>query len=177
MTRRTDHHLHIIPSVLDRLTGAAENSARASVSWLKEAIIRDLERLLNTRQIVAGLPPELQAENRAPVNSATLKRIAPELQEVRHSVAAYGLPELSQFDQQSADKQEELIAAALQHTIQLFEPRLNPHQLRVTPKKREDKQTIGFAITAVLQLDPAPPEITFDTVLHLQTGRFEVERK
>ena len=92
---RFDNEIRITPSVLDRLIDyepelsqePAASRAR-SLRELKQAVRRDLEFLLNTRQVAGGLPVGLK--------------------EVNKSVAAYGLPDFSNVNVNSPDEQMRL---------------------------------------------------------------------
>ena len=64
---------------------------------------------------------------------------------------------------------------AIQSTIELFEPRLT--RVRVTPLTPLKKSvlTIRFQIEAQLRADPFPEQISFDTVLEVARGSYEVK--
>lgn len=145
-------------SVLDRLMDdEPDNTAEAplthaqSVRILKEAVRRDLEWLLNTRR-VALPPPE-------------------SLKEVNRSVYAYGLPDFSSFRQKDQDKLVRLLTAA----IKTFEPRLA--NVKVYPSEAAEPgfRTLRMRIEGTLLMDPAPEHVSFDTVLELTSGEYEVK--
>src|SRR5215510_13261049 len=107
---RIDSEIRITPSVLDRLIDHEPQSSREapasrsqSLNDLKDAVKRDLEWLLNARQIVGGLPPELKELNR--------------------SLAAYGLPDFTSISIKSPSDQKRM-QRVLEWTISAFEPRL-----------------------------------------------------
>src|SRR6266487_548663 len=98
-------------SVLDRLIDYDPDTSREgllsrpkSLRQLKEAVRRDLEWLLNTRQ-VAGLS-EL------------------DLREVKESVAAFGLPEFTNLSANKPDDQKQM-RRDIEEAIRFFEPRLD----------------------------------------------------
>src|SRR6266542_5705646 len=79
---RTDNEVRVTTSVLDRLLDYEPEITREpiashskSLRQLKQSVKRDLEWLLNTRQVAGGLPPGLK--------------------EINRSVAAYGLPDFT----------------------------------------------------------------------------------
>ena len=85
MASRFDNDIRITASVLDRLLDAepetkqeAPATRQKSLRDLKAAVKRDLEWLLNSRQVVGGVPDELK--------------------ETSHSLAAFGLPDAAPFD-------------------------------------------------------------------------------
>jgi type VI secretion system protein ImpF len=147
-------------SVLDRLIDAdPRNSSEApatraqSVRMLRDAVRRDLEWLLNTRQ-VAFPPPE-------------------GLRELNRSVYVYGLPDFTGYGLSSAAAEARL-TRQLQSALKFFEPRLA--KVKVVPVEPLASKTraFRFRIEALLMMDPAPEHISFDTVLQLTTNQYEV---
>ena len=117
-----------------------------------DAVRRDLEELLNTRQ---PDPP-------------------PEFPEVARSVVAYGLPDLSSVGGASIP-QRDALCRVIEATIARYEPRLR--KVRVTIADPPDRAALAvrFHVEAALNVDPAP-EVTFETVLDLTSGRATVTR-
>jgi type VI secretion system protein ImpF len=122
-----------------------------SVRLLKESVRRDLEWLLNTRRV--AVPP------------------AEALKEVNRSVYIYGLPDFSSFRLKDQEKLVRLLTAA----IKLFEPRLG--NVRVFPPEAAEAgyRTLRMRIEGTLLMDPAPEHVSFDTVLELTSGEYEVK--
>lgn len=122
-----------------------------SVRLLKEAVRRDLEWLLNTRRI-AVLPAE-------------------SLKDVHKSVYVYGLPDFSSFRLKDQDKLVRLLTGA----IKIFEPRLA--NVKVYPSEAAEPgfRTLRMRIEGSLMMDPAPEHVSFDTVLELTSGEYEVK--
>lgn len=155
---RTKRAIEGVLRVIDEVLSLRGDSARQ----LKLAVRRDLEWLLNTRQIAGGLPAGLAAVNR--------------------SQLAYGLPDFSRFSVNNPLDRERM-QLELEQAIRLFEPRLE--DARVLPNLREkeiqvkDKvQTelsLGFRIEAVLKMEPAPERVVFDTELDALSGRHVVK--
>jgi type VI secretion system protein ImpF len=156
---RTDNEVRVVVSVLDRLidyepeiTREPIASRSKSLRQLKQAVRRDLEWLLNTRQIAGGLPPELK--------------------ETVDSVMSYGLPDFTHLSMENADDQK-FIKREIEETIRRFEQRLESVSVSIEPVRSTDR-LLRFRIDARLKVDPAPEPITFDTVLQLGSGQYTV---
>jgi len=147
------------PSVLDRLLDddprmSHETAASRfkSLQQYKNSVRRDLEWLLNTRQIVGGIRSELE--------------------EAGHSLAAYGLPDFTSANIKSQADQT-LVRRAVENVIRIFEPRLEDVVVTIVGREGIDL-TLRFRIDARLKVLPAPEPVTFDTVLQLSTGKYSV---
>lgn len=148
-------------SLLDRLI---DNDPRTSIEAPlthgqtvrihKDAVRRDLEWLLNTRRNPDQLPESLRELNR--------------------SLYIYGLPDFTAYSMANPKDQKKLIAH-LQTTIKLFEPRLGRPRLILVPQKEEKSRMLRFRIEAMLLMDPAPEQVSFDTILQLTSGEYEVK--
>jgi type VI secretion system protein ImpF len=147
-------------SFLDRLIDLEPKSAtegppsRAkSVRQLKVSLRRDLEWLLNTRR----RPDAAGSEYR----------------ELEKSLFNYGLPDITSIAHDSHQDRQRL-NRMLEQTLALFEPRLS--RIRVVPLEELTgaKHILRFQIEALLDMDPAPEMITFDTVLQLSSGAYQV---
>ncbi|MBI4877701.1 MAG: type VI secretion system baseplate subunit TssE [Acidobacteria bacterium] len=151
---------HVTPSLLDRLTDAEPKLAldspmtRAqSVRQLKASLRHDLEWLLNTRRTPDEAPdtlPDLQA-----------------------SLYNYGLPDMTSFSINSQQDQSRL-SWLLESTIATFEPRLESVQVSMEPVAAGSRM-LRFQIEGMLRMDPAPERISFDTVLELTSGTYQVK--
>lgn len=152
----------VTQSVLDRLIDTEPDSRveagltrSQSVRALKASLRRDLEWLLNTRRI-----PEPAGE------------IYPEL---GRSLYDYGFPDFSALSFANVRDRQRLLRT-LETTIRLFEPRLE--SVRVVPVEADSDamlRTVRFQIEGLLMMDPAPEQVTFDTVLSLTTGEYQVK--
>ncbi len=156
---RTDNEVRVAISVLDRLLDYEPEinrepipSRSKSLRQLKQAVRRDLEWLLNTRQIVDGVPPDLK--------------------ETLNSVASYGLPDFTHLSMESADDQK-FVRREIEETVRRFEQRLENVTVTVEPVRSTDR-LLRFRIDARLKVDPAPEPITFDTMLQLGSGHYTV---
>lgn len=145
----------VTQSVLDRLTQVEEWPAtrNQSVRFFKDALKRDLEWLLNTRRPPL---PELDAR---PV--------------ARETVINFGLPDISALGLSSASDQRSL-RMAIEACVRAFEPRLTDVRVRLESTDTTDRR-LRFHIEGNMKLDPAPEEITFDTVLELTSGEYKVK--
>jgi type VI secretion system protein ImpF len=143
------------PSLLSRLT----DSDTEGTNWrrgyeiddLMDAVQRDLEDLLNTPRRYPDIPAALE--------------------KTRNSIAGYGLPELVSRTASTPDEQKHL-SDLLQDTISRFEPRLEEVYAEVVPGNRQTQ--LRVRVKARLRIDPAP-EVAFDTILELNTGRCSVQ--
>ncbi len=158
MSSRTPD-LSLRPSVIDRLLGAASPGGGGaesvgSVAQTQAAVLRDLEWLLNTRRIYTGV-----GEGR------------PELEK---SLYRYGLADVTSLERGSSVSAG-LLARDLAESIRLFEPRLS--QVRVTARTEADpaSRVVRFLVEAMLDIDPEPMPVAFDTRLEVGRGNFRVE--
>lgn len=157
---RTDNELQVTNSVLDRLLDYEPEISREplasrskSLRQLKQAVRRDLEWLLNTRQPVMGL--------------------ATEMKETNNSVVTYGLPDFTHLSIDSASDQK-FIKREIEETVRRFEQRLESVIVTIEPVSSVER-ILRFRIDARLKIDPAPEPITFDTVLQLGSGQYVVQ--
>ncbi len=146
-------------SVLDRLIQSGEpepRTAAESVRALKDAVMRDVEWLLNTRRIATLAPPELS--------------------EVNNSVYHYGLADITSVSAGSVTARRELLRR-VEQCVERFEPRLTSVRVTETAAAAgsETSRNIRFHIEAVLKIDDPEP-IFFDTVLDPGSGRFNVPK-
>jgi type VI secretion system protein ImpF len=157
---RAQTDLAITLSVLDRLidnepkvSTEAPLQRSQSVRQLKNSLRRDLEWLLNTHRIVVE-PPE-------------------SLRELGRSLYMYGLPDFSAYNISSA-KDKSRLMRVLQVAVKVFEPRLA--NVRIVPVEVQTTGTrkVRFRIEGLLMMDPAPEHISFDTVLQLNNGEYQV---
>jgi type VI secretion system protein ImpF len=152
----------VTQSLLDRLIDrepheqAEATMTRAqSVRALKASVRRDLEWLLNTRRI----PEEAGGE----------------YPEASRSLFNYGLQDFSAFSL-SNPKDRLRLLRSLETAVEIFEPRLQ--SIRVVLVDRESSEidrSIRFQIEGLLKMDPAPEQITFDTVLSLTSGEYQIK--
>lgn len=150
-------------SLLDRLidtepqTRSEPALTRAqSVRQLKSSLRRDLEWLLNTRRIA--------------------EEAGEEFPELAISLYNYGLPDFTSFTLSSPKDRQKLLRV-LEETVRHYEPRLDA--IRVTPIETTaggpNARVLRFQIEGLLKMDPAPEQVSFDTVLQLTSGEYQVK--
>jgi type VI secretion system protein ImpF len=160
---RVDSDSVVTLSVLDRLLDndpANRNEAaltRAqSIRLLKASLRRDLEWLLNTRRIADD--------------------ILDNYPDLAQSVYGFGLPDFTSFSFANVKDRGRLLRA-LEASIRNFEPRLTA--VKVIPLETSAdggaKKLLRFQIEGLLKMDPAPERVSFDTVLQLTTGEYQVK--
>lgn len=142
-------------SVLDRLTEVEEwpTTRSQSLRFFRDALKRDLEWLLNTRQ------PPLKQLSAYPLASL--------------SIVNYGLPDITSLGLTSASDHRQL-RLAIEACVRAFEPRLMSVRVSIDETDRGDRR-LRFHIEGLMKLDPVPEEITFDTVLELASGEYTVK--
>jgi type VI secretion system protein ImpF len=147
-------------SVLDRLqqgdsSGASdpETSWEESVKALKNAVLRDLDWLLNTRRIAEPAPDGYP--------------------ETQRSVYHFGLPDITSLPWGSEVVHRRLLRQ-IEECIQRFEPRLT--SVRVSPVEEKDggHRHVRFMVEGLLRVEPNPERVAFDTVLEIASGTFRV---
>jgi type VI secretion system protein ImpF len=158
---RAENDSTVTQSVLDRLIDAEPRvpadpyiTRAQSVRQLKASLRRDLEWLLNTRR-----SPEGAGETE---------------HELARSLYNYGLPDFSAYSINSPKDRNRLLRA-IESTIAYFEPRLA--SVKVTPIEVAGVNTrvLRFQIEGMLLMDPAPEQVSFDTVLQLTSGEYQVK--
>jgi len=147
-------------SVLDRLIGsdrrwdgARPRSWQESLELVKRSLLRDLQWILNTRQISEpiGEPYELLAE----------------------SVINFGLPDITALSADSSETPARL-RRYIEDAIEAFEPRLTDVRVTLSSPGDSKDRRVQFLIEADLKLDPDPERVEFDTVLEVSSGKFAV---
>ncbi len=147
-------------SLLERLTDN-ELSLRTdppqgraqSLRVLKASLRRDIEWLLNTRRSIEA-PQETTLE-------------------LERSLFNYGLPDIAGLGVHSTQDQKRLLWM-IESTIANFEPRILG--ARVTMEQvAGSSRILRFQIQGLLRIDPAPERVTFDTVLELTSGEYQVK--
>ncbi len=146
-------------SVLDRLIDLDPKRSEEvpltrsqSLRELKTSVCRDLEWLFNTRQTL---------------DAAEASKL------IRNSLYAYGLPDLSSFSVASILERKRL-SQSLEEAIRLFEPRIMNPRVTLISTQAERVQQIRFLVEGLLRVDPAPEPISFDTVLDMSKGEYQV---
>lgn len=151
----------LLPSLMDRLLDPDSMGGRAAGydhARMAASVRADLEDLLNARRSFLDIPPEYPEAGR--------------------SILAYGLPDLSGVDPGLAGSLNEL-ARTIRAAIERHEPRLRKVRVavgHVKDKDGRDTRDLMYRIEGELNIDPAP-EVGFETVVQLTTGKAKVEQK
>jgi len=150
------HIRNLLPSVLDRLlsvdTGPSFSLTAVPISIILEAVRRDVESLLNTRQ---NTDPELA-----------------KFPELAKSVYGFGMPELVSRRAISGPDRE-AIGRLMADAIARYEPRIRNVRAVVVPPDHPAERRLRFKIEGTLRIDPGPT-IEFETVLELGSGQTAV---
>jgi type VI secretion system protein ImpF len=151
----------VTQSVLERLidrdpanSGEPAPTRAQSVRTLKASLRRDLEWLLNTRQT----PEAADAQ----------------LPETEHSLFNYGLPDITSLSWDSSRDRARL-GRLIEQTLGTFEPRLKRIKVLILEASPGTQHVMRFQIEGLLDMDPAPELISFDTVLQLSSGEYQVK--
>ena len=148
-------------SVLDRLIDLEPKrgsepppNAAQSLRELKASLRRDIEWLLNTRCSV-----------QEPPDGAT---------ELHQSLYVYGLPDVCSLSL-SSTRDYRRLSHAMETALTTFEPRLRNIRVALVPVSDKTSRVLRFQIEGVLRLEPVPEHVTFDTMLELTSGEYEVK--
>ena len=146
----------LLPSIFDRLSDPDAMGTASAPGYdpreMMDSVRADLEELLNSRQAAGDIPKEYK--------------------EVRESIVAYGLPDLVTYDGASHEQCTDL-AKMIGGVIARFEPRLKNIRVTVVRGQQYDARSVRFHIDASLNVNPAP-DVGFETVIELTTGRAKV---
>lgn len=150
----------VTQSLVDRLIDREPHAASdgyvtrpQSVRQLKASLRRDLEWLLNTRQNPQAVDEEFP--------------------ELNHSLYNYGLPDFSALSLNSP-KDRNWLLRYLATTVETFEPRLRQVKVSLLETPNSTTRILRFQIEALLMMDPAPEQVSFDTVLQLSSGEYQI---
>jgi type VI secretion system protein ImpF len=145
----------VTQSVLDRLMDVEEwpTTRAQSVRYFREALKRDLEWLLNTRR------PPLESIGK--------------FERARATMVNYGLSDITALGLSSASDHKRL-RRALEQCLHDFEPRLTDVVVAIQESQTADRR-LRFHVQGLMRIDPAPEEISFDTVLELTSGEYTVK--
>ena len=151
----------LLPSIIDRLIDLepmkASESAKSQgqiVYEMKISLRRDLENLLNTRWSCISWPPDYE--------------------ELDLSLVNYGIPDFTGVSMGSPENQKRLIQI-VKRAIESFEPRLIKFSIQINNETDNVNRTLGFRVDGLLQSDPYPEQVVFDTSLDVHSSEFEVK--
>ncbi len=142
----------ITQSLIDRLTDYEDwpASRAASLRMYREGIKRDVEWLLNTRKA-----------NGTQVESYALASV---------SVFNFGLPDLTQLRGHDSNA----VLLAIMQALRVHEPRIRDPRVHLV---RSDTlaRSLRFHVDGMLAFEDGEEEISFDTVLEIISGEYEVK--
>jgi type VI secretion system protein ImpF len=152
---------NVTQSILDRLIDLEQRevadpqfSRAMSVRHYKASVRRDLQWLLNTKR--------------------TPDAAGPELYHTRRSLYNYGIPDFSVLSSTSHKDRNRLLSE-MEESIEFYEPRLKSVKVSLVNTDGLITKVLRFQIEATLMMDPAPEQISFDTVLDVVSGDYEVK--
>ncbi|HEX4112758.1 MAG TPA: type VI secretion system baseplate subunit TssE [Stellaceae bacterium] len=141
----------LVASILDRLldedelgAGDPERQRSHYVADLRLGLRRDVEALLNTHQCWLNLPGELT--------------------ELRTSLLDYGMPHFVGLAV-VADAAKEQFRTEVETLLRRFEPRFKRVVVTMVANADSQERTLRFRIDALVEADPAPEAMSFDTML------------
>lgn len=146
---RIDPDQPLLPSLLDRLIDddqaiAGRRSRGMYLRELRDAVRRDLEALLNTRQRCRTPPAEMT--------------------ELEVSLPNYGIPDFTALNLGSSDAQYDF-CRLIEEQIRTYEPRLFDIKVALTDAGEQEDRTLRLRISALLKAEPAPEPIEFTSFL------------
>jgi type VI secretion system protein ImpF len=91
----------------------------------------------------------------------------------RATMVNYGLSDITALGLSSASDQKRL-RKALEQCLREFEPRLTDVVVTFEESQTADRR-LRFHVQGLMRINPAPEEISFDTVLELSSGEYTVK--
>jgi len=148
-------------SLLDRLIDYEPGVSRESVQnrfpsfgQIKARVIRDLEKLLNTKGTIMVPPPSYP--------------------EINHSLFNYGLTDFTSHNPKSQTFRQRL-RQEIERTISCFEPRLKNVTVRLETSTQTERN-LRFKIVGFLVVDPVTEPVTFDTYFDVNRGEYIIQK-
>ena len=161
MTKHLRADQALVPTIIDRLTdddpdGPLDVDPMQAYTGkaMRAALKRDLEALLNARRRAVSVPREFS--------------------ETQLSLLNYGLTDITNSRARTAAVQADL-GPMLASALAQFEPRLT--SVKVTLRDNSDPldRTHRFRIEAILNVEPAPELVRFDSVIEPVTASVRVK--
>ena len=150
----------LVPSVFDRLIDhhpdrltEEPKSQSQQLREMKKSLRRDLENLLNTRWSCASWPPNYE--------------------ELDLSLVNYGIPDFTGVNMGGPDNQERLLQI-VRRAIENFEPRLTKFTIEISDSGNRIDRRLSFRVDGLLQAEPFPEQVVFDTALDAHSSDFRV---
>lgn len=163
--RKLDNMNMVMPCLLDRLIDdqphvrSGENKEIFTARYLKNAILRDLIFLLNSK-------------SKSSTGEFT------KFPEVESSVLNYGIDDLCGLSFEGVDLR--LLEQSIKNSIIQFEPRLDPETLEISlfrSDKEKSMSSFEVVIKGTIIATPVPEELLVHSVVDAESGRFELWNK
>jgi type VI secretion system protein ImpF len=153
---RVSSQASLVRSFIDRATTNPRAGDEARLNDLRDALRRDLQRMLNTRQLVVAFPSGLE--------------------ELKVSLLNYGLPDVAGLAVTAADLRQAM-RQVIEEKIRNFEKRLVTSSVRVTVLSSDQPldRTMRFRVEGTLVVQPTE-RVMLETVHDPSTDQFEVRR-
>jgi type VI secretion system protein ImpF len=155
--------VRVLSPLLDRLIDENPDqerdpptSAADTMALLRRSVRRDLESLLNARRRWRSWQRTLTELSTSPVG--------------------YGIPDFGSGAFNDPRRREEM-RLEIEDTIRRFEPRFLSVKVQLIDERERLDTTLHLRIEAMLQADPAPEVVTFDTVVDPTTDDVLVRTK
>jgi len=150
-----------LPSVLDRLVDEDPQNQKEKPRTLKElavalrnAVRRDLEDLLNTRQQPRELPEGLD--------------------DLLSSSYEFGIPDFSGANMSSVERRRQYLRR-IEEIIRQHEPRFSSVKVIPVEDKKTLLRSLHFRIEAVLRTEPMPESVLYDSHVDFLTRSFRIQ--
>ena len=151
----------LLPSVYDRLIDRNPESQSETaksqsqvIHEMKASLRRDLENLLNARWSCKSWPPDYE--------------------ELDLSLINYGIPDFTGVNMGGLDNKKRLIEI-VRLAIEKFEPRLIEFKIEAITDTNNVNRILSFRVDGLLQAEPYPEQVVFDTSLDVHSSEFEVK--
>lgn len=157
---RDDGDQRLQLSLLDRLVDEAPQTPQdrpmsrgQALRHLRDAVRRDLENLLNARQRCRSWPAELG--------------------ELDTSLLNYGIPDFTGADF-TLHQRHEGFRQVIETVLKRYEPRFRRVRVTLLNEDETMDRTLRLRIEALMQVEPAPEPIVFDSQIDPATGNFRL---
>ena len=149
---RTKSEVLVTQSLIDRLTDYEDwpTTRNASLRMYRDGIKRDMEWLLNSRKPYVEMVEKYELASR--------------------SVFNFGLPDFSQRRGHDPD----VVRAAILKTIRTHESRILDPVVQIV-RSDELSRSIRFHVDGRLAFEDGEEEISFDTLLSITSGTYEIK--
>jgi type VI secretion system protein ImpF len=111
----------------------------------------------------------------APTRAQSVRQLKASLRrDLEKSLYNFGLPDATSLNWDSARDRGRL-ARMIEQVLGIFEPRLRGIRVAAIEAAAGAQHVMRFQIEGMLEMDPAPEHISFDTLLQLSSGEYQVK--